>query len=216
MAKGIKDLSAGVQALIFVVLVVGTVGALGYYFVLPLYNAPATDPKPGLIALEAQRADLEQKVAALRAFEQKLAEYQNEVAQLKVQLANLTLLLPETRQTDQFMKTVFADAADVEVHVRTFLPQAEAQKDFYVETPFSVRLDGTYWSLVKFFAKLANEQRIISVTSVGLGKPSGGGMGAYSVSENETVGANAVLTTYFRHEAPPKVKPGAPAPAAPR
>ena len=153
----------------------------------------------------------------MRTFEHELAQYQNEVAQLKTQLANLTLLLPETRQTDQFMKTVFADASDVEVHVRTFIPQAEAQKDFYVETPFSVRLDGTYWSLVKFFAKLANEQRIISVTSVGLGKPGGGGMGSYSITENETVGANAVLTTYFRREAPPTAKPGAPPPpSAPR
>jgi type IV pilus assembly protein PilO len=206
MAKGIKDLSAGVQALIFVVLVVAVVGTVGYFYVLPVYN----DPASGLIALEKQRDDLKAKVDSLRAFEQKLAEYQNEVAQLKVQLANLTLLLPETKQTDLFMKTVFADAADVEVHVRTFIPQAEAQKDFYVETPFSVRLDGTYWNLVKFFAKLANEQRIISVTSVGLGKPAGGGMGAYAISETETVGANAVLTTYFRHEAPPKPQPGAP------
>jgi type IV pilus assembly protein PilO len=213
MAKGIKDLSAGAQALIFVVLIVGLVATVGYFYVWPVYNDPAT----GLIALGKQRDDLSAKVQSLSAFEQKLAQYQNEVAQLKLQLANLTLLLPETRQTDQFMKTVFADAADVEVHVRTFIPQAEAQKDFYMETPFSVRLDGTYWNLVKFFAKLANEQRIISVTSVGLGKPAGGGMGAYSVSENETVGANAVLTTYFRHEAPPKGKPGAPPPpSAPR
>lgn len=211
MAKGLKDLSAGVQALILVVLVVGLVAVVAYFYVWPVYNDPAT----GLVALEKQEVDLKAKVESLRAFEQKLAEYQNEVAQLKAQLANLTLLLPETRQTDQFMKTVFADAADVEVHVRTFVPQPEAQKEFYVETPFGVRLDGTYWNLVKFFAKLANEQRIISVTSVGLGKPAGGGLGAYSITENETVGANAVLTTYFRREPPPKGAPGVP-PAPPR
>jgi type IV pilus assembly protein PilO len=213
MAKSLKDLPAGVQALIFVLLIVAAVGTVGYFYVLPLYNAPATAPQPGLVALQAQEKDLEAKVASLRAFEAKLIEYQNQVAQLQKQLANLTLLLPETRQTDLFMKTVFGNAAQSDVHVRTFVPGAEAQKDFYMETPFTVRLDGTYWSLVNFFARLANEQRIISVSSVGLGKPSGGGLGAYAISENETVGVNAVLTTYFRHEAPAKPKPGAPAPS---
>src|SRR5947207_3809001 len=98
MAKGIKDLPAGVQALIFVLLIVGLVATVGYFYVWPVYN----DPTTGLVALGKQRDDLKAKVDSLRAFEQKLAEYQNEVAQLKLQLANLTLLLPETRQTDQF------------------------------------------------------------------------------------------------------------------
>jgi len=212
MAKGLRDFSPAVQMMIFVLLIAAAVGAIGYFYVWPVYN----DPTTGLVALQKQEADLEGKVASLRAFESKVIEYQNQVAQLQAQLANLTLLLPDTRETDQFMKTVFADASASEVHVRTFIPQAETQRDFYLETPFAVRLDGTYWSLVNFFARLANEQRIISVTSVGLGQPGGGGMGAYSVSEQETVGANAVLTTYFRHEAGPKPAPGAPAPAPAR
>jgi type IV pilus assembly protein PilO len=207
MAKSLKDFPAVVQALIFVLLIVAAVGAIGYFYAWPVYNDPIT----GLAALQRQEADLEGKVASLRAFESKVIEYQNQVAQLQAQLANLTLLLPDTRETDQYMKTVFADAGASDVHVRTFIPQPETQKDFYVETPFTVRLDGTYWGLVNFFARLANEQRIISVTSVGLGQPTGGGKGAFVVSENSTVGADAVLTTYFRREAGPKPVPGAPA-----
>ena len=155
MAKGLRDFSPAVQMLIFVLLIAAAVGAIGYFYVWPVYN----DPTTGLVALQKQEADLEGKVASLRAFEAKLIEYQNQVAQLQAQLANLTLLLPDTRETDQFMKTVFADASASEVHVRTFIPQAETQRDFYLETPFAVRLDGTYWSLVNFFARLANEQR---------------------------------------------------------
>jgi Tfp pilus assembly protein PilO len=70
-------------------------------------------------------------------------------------------------------------------------------KDYYMEMPFSMRLDGTYYSLLKFFDRLANEQRIMSVSGLSLGSPEGGGMGAYKVSASETVGANCVLTTYY-------------------
>jgi type IV pilus assembly protein PilO len=201
-------LPAAVQALIFVVLIVLATGAVGYYFVLPLYN----DPTSGLVALQKQEKDLEGKVQRLEAFKAKLTEYRVRLDQLDKDLAHMDLLLPETRQTDRFMNTVFDDAAATDVHVRTFIPQPEVQRDFYVDMPFSVRLDGTYWGLVKFYAKLANEARIISVTGVGEGEPKGGGKGAYTPSLNETVGTDSVLTTYYRHEAPPKPVGKGPAP----
>ena len=46
-----------------------------------------------------------------------------------------------------------------------------------MEMPFTVRLDGTYYSLLNFFDRLAHEQRIMSVSGLSLGTPEGGGMG---------------------------------------
>ena len=95
------------------------------------------------------------------------------------------------------MKTVFADGSSTGTQIRTFIPKPPAVKDYYVEMPFSVRLDGTYYNLLNFFDRLAHEQRIMSVSGLSLGKPEGGGMGEYTVSSTETVGANCVLTTYY-------------------
>jgi Tfp pilus assembly protein PilO len=63
--------------------------------------------------------------------------------------------------------------------------------------PFNLRLDGTYYGLLGFFDHLAHEPRIVSVSSLSLGSPEGGGMGSFKVHPSETVGANCVLTTYF-------------------
>jgi Tfp pilus assembly protein PilO len=83
-------------------------------------------------------------------------------------------------------------------------------KDYYVETPYTVRLDGSYYDLLNFFDRIAHEQRIMSVSGLSLGNPQGGGMGDYKVGTDETVGANCVLTTYFNKPmgvpVPPKKK----------
>ena len=80
------------------------------------------------------------------------------------------------------MRTVFADGASTSTQIRTFIPKPPVMKDYYVETPFTVRLDGTYYKLLSFFDRLAHEQRIMSVSGLSLGTPEGGGMGAYKVS----------------------------------
>jgi len=92
---------------------------------------------------------------------------------------------------------VFADAKASDVNIRTFVPQALVQKDIYTEMPFNLRLDGTYYGLLAFFNRLAHEPRVVSVSSLSLGSPAGGGMGAFKVDAGETVGANCVLTSYF-------------------
>ena len=95
------------------------------------------------------------------------------------------------------MKTVFADGESTGTEIRTFIPKPTAIKDYYVEAPFTVRLDGTYYNLMNFFDRLAHEQRIMSVSGLSLGTPEGGGMGNYKVASTETVGANCVITTYY-------------------
>jgi type IV pilus assembly protein PilO len=189
MAKTFNDLPAPIQGLIFVTVAVILAGATFWYFVLPLND---------------QRESLQKEVAKLKAendrneaFRQQQTEYLNRIAQLESQLNTLRSIVPDEQATDEFIKSVFADGASTNTQIRMFVPKPPVEKDFYVETPFNVRLDGTYYSLLSFFDRLAHEQRIMSVSGLSLGTPEGGGMGAYKVSSTETVGANCILTTYF-------------------
>jgi type IV pilus assembly protein PilO len=156
-----------------------------------------------------QKADLEAKVVALeadneknRAFETKLTEYRNRIAQLQTQLETLRSIVPDSQNTDEFMKTIFTTAGEAAVHVRTFVAQPLVTKDYYMEMPYTIRIDGTYWALVNYFDRLAHAQRIISVTSISLGPPAGGGLGSYEVPKSESVGANCVVTAYFNRAQP--------------
>ena len=189
MAKTFNDLPASIQGVIFVAVAIALAGVTFWYFVLPL-----SDKKDGL---EKEVAKLKAENDKNEAFRQQQTEYLNRIKQLESQLETLRSIVPDEQATDEFMRTVFADGSSTGTQIRTFIPKPPAVKDYYVEMPFTVHLDGTYYSLLNFFDRLAHEQRIMSVSGLSLGTPEGGGMGAYKVATSETVGANCVLTTYY-------------------
>jgi len=189
MAKSFKDFPAAAQVGLLALIPLIVVGVTSYYKVYPLLD---------------QRSQLADQVSKLtaenkrnQAFEQKQTEYRNRITQLQTELDTLRSIVPDEQSTDEFMKLVFKTASDSGIHVRTFLPQPLAPKDYYVEMPVKVRLDGTYWALVNYFDQLSQKQLIVSVTSLSLGTPTGGGMGSYEVPPSESVGADCVLVTYF-------------------
>jgi type IV pilus assembly protein PilO len=200
MPKSFNDLPVPVQIAVLVLTAVVLAGGVFYFYDLPL---------------KEKRDNLRQEVGRLSAenkrnqvFERERTEHLKQIAQLEKQLDTLRLIVPEEQATDDFLKTVFADGKATEVNIRTFIPQPLKAKDIYTEMPFSLRLDGTYYGLLSFFDRLAHEPRIVSVSGLSLGSPGGGGMGAFKVHADETVGANCVLTTYFsRVSNPPPSRP---------
>lgn len=202
MAKGFKDIPPIGQILILSLFAVGVVGGLWYYFVNPLRDE-VTKRQQQLEQLNRENQENE-------AYRQRLVEYQARAKSLTQQLSNLHLIVPDEPQMDSYMKLIFADSQGTGVHVRTFVPQPEVQQKYYVEMPVRIHMDGTYWTLVNFFDRLAREQRIVSVTSMNLGPPQGGGMGSYKVGAEETVGTDCVVTTYYNKQqsaAPAKQPP---------
>jgi type IV pilus assembly protein PilO len=189
MARSLRDLPPVAQIALLAILAVVVVGAPSYFYVFPLFEQRTK--------LEKQVADLQAENKKNQAVEQRLTEYRNQSAQLESQLENLRAFVPDDQATDEFMKMVFAAANEASVHVRTFIAQPTVPKEYYVEMPFKIRVDGTYWGLVNYFDRLAHEPRIVSVGSIELGQPGGGGMGAFEISPSESVGANCILTTYF-------------------
>jgi type IV pilus assembly protein PilO len=201
MAKTFNDVPAPIQGAILVAVAAAAAGLVFWYFVLPLND---------------QRDGLQKEVSKLKAdndkdeaFRQQQTEYLNRIEQLQSQLVTLQSIVPDEQATDEFMRTVFADGSATSTEIRTFIPKPAVVKDYYVETPYSVHLDGTYYDLLSFFDRLAHEQRIMSVSGLSLGSPEGGGMGSYKVSPSATVGANCMLTTYYNKPlsaAPPPKK----------
>jgi Tfp pilus assembly protein PilO len=201
MAKTFNDIPAPIQGAIFVVVAIALAGATFWYFVLPL-----SDQRDGLAK---EVAKLKAENDKNEAFRQQQTEYLNRIKQLESQLETLRSIVPDEQATDEFIRTVFADGASTGTQIRTFIPKPPAVKDYYVETPFQVHLDGTYYNLLNFFDRLSHEQRIMSVSGLSLGTPEGGGMGAYKVAPTETVGANCILATYYNKPftaAPPPTK----------
>jgi len=197
MAKSFNDLPGLAQGIILAGFAAVLAGVVFWYYVLPLSD---------------QRDKLEKEVAQLKAendrnepYRQQQAQLLQRIQELEGQLASLRTIVPDEQATDEFLRAVFEDGYLANIHVRNFVPQNRAEREFYVEMPFAVRLDGTYYGLLNFFDRLAHERRITSVSGLVLGDPAGGGLGTYKVATSETVGASCLLTTYYN-------KPPAPAP----
>jgi type IV pilus assembly protein PilO len=194
MAKSFNDLPTPVQGGILIASAAILAGVVFWYFVLPIKAR-----RDGL-QVEVDRLKAENR--RNQAFEQERTEYLNRIAQLEKQLENLRSIVPDEQATDEFMKMVFNSGVVAGANIRTFIPMPLVARELFTEMPFTLRMDGTYYTLLSFFERLAHEQRIVSVSGLSLGTPEGGGMGAYTVHPTETVGANCVVTTYFNRPAP--------------
>lgn len=189
MARDFRDLPAGMQATLLAVLALALAGVVFWYFAHPK---------------AAERTNLQRQVTRLRAendrneaFKREQTEYLNRIAQLTQQLQTLQSIVPDEPATDLLVRMVYETGTRSDVHVRTFVAQTLVRKELYVEMPYRVHMDGTYYDLVHFFDRLVHKQRIVTVSNLALGPPEGGGMGAYKVGPQETVGANCLITTYY-------------------
>lgn len=195
MAKGFNDLPESTQAIILSVFAVALAGVVFYLYALP--EVAQRD------ALHAQWTKLKAENDKNEAFRQEQTEYLSRIEQLTQQLATLRSIVPDQPATDAFVKTVYGDGQATNVFVRSFIAGPQVKKELYVEMPFNVHLDGTYYSLLNFFDRLAHEQRIVTVAGLTLGPAGGGGTGNYRLGGNETVSANCSITTYFNQSAQP-------------
>src|SRR5450755_503788 len=178
----------GIVAGVILLLAVGA-----YMFALqPLAKANQADA----LTLRSKQAE----VAQLNPYKSKLAELNAQTETLKAQMAAQAKIVPEEKEVPSFITMVEHEAVAAGVEVRRYTPKDTAAKDYYVEVPFDVDLDGPFYSVVNFFERLQKLERIVNVSHLSIGALKGGKTGikkSYTWSPNETVAANCMLTTYY-------------------
>ncbi len=215
MAKfGEMSLAARAGVLFVAAVMIGA----AYYYVYfnPLYQANQE--------LQTKIKDKKEENDRLRSFEPKLAEVNRNMAILQQQLEIQKKIVPDDKDADQFIKLLHDTAATSGIEIRRYTAMPVANKEFYSEVPFAIDIDGPYYSVLNFFQRVAELERIVNVSNMQMANTKNGSAakvkGSYPYSANETVLASCTATTFFSHEpeeAPPApAKPGQPAPAAAR
>jgi Tfp pilus assembly protein PilO len=155
-------------------------------------------------ALSAKRDSLKKQLDVLRRknkeveeFYQKRAMYLERIQEIMTQRAALREIVPDDQKLDEIRAMVNAAGRQTGVHVQAFEAQALLQRDFYVEIPFTLQADGTYDSLVSFFDRVAQSERIVSVSNFSLGPPAGQARGVSRIRPGELLGATCQVTAYF-------------------
>lgn len=195
----LKEMSLPVQLLIAVVVAALVLG-VGYYFGI---QAKMNDNQ-----IAKQKLDLQlEENNNLRKFETDLPKLEAEIALLNQQMEIARKIVPDAKEADQFMHLVQETAQAAGIEVRRYTSKPVVSHEYYTELPFEIEIDGPYYSLLNFFERLGNLERIINVSTLKLANPrEGSAAGAkkrYAYPPSATVVATATATTFFSHEPPP-------------
>jgi len=189
MAKSFHELSSRTQMIIF-----------GLLCVVAMAGAWQVSIGPGSAELETRRAHLaklEGEVVRVQSITDKLPALQREVKALQISLRETTAAIPEEKDPQDVLRSLYELASESLLDIASFKPKAVVSKTQYTEWPIELGFEGTYHDLGRFFDRLASMPRLISVADLKIStktKPSGRG----------SVMASCVATTFvFQKEAAP-------------
>jgi type IV pilus assembly protein PilO len=174
-------------------------------------GSPLTTVRTELESAQSQLKPLESEVASLRVYKQRRAELQSEMDALQKQLATLQTIVPEEKQTDQFILMVQGAAVSSGVSIRKLTAKPVANKPYYFEMPFDIEADGAYFAVLDFFSKLGRLSRIINVGDLKL-TPIKEGASKFHLAPGASVSATFTITTFFTQPAGQVTPVSAPAP----
>jgi type IV pilus assembly protein PilO len=207
MAISFKEAPWYIQALVFVALAIVLLAAGEYTPGLPVAQA-----RTQLQDVRTQASKLNQEVSALQVYERRYTEFVQEMNALNKQLDTLKAIVPEGKEVDDFMRLLQGAASASGVSVRHLTAQAVVAREYHYEMPFSIEVDGPYFSIVDFFARLSRLSRIINVGDLAF-NGLGDGKTKYPVRANTSVTGSCTVTTFFtmpsEAEPAPAVQPTA-------
>jgi type IV pilus assembly protein PilO len=196
MAISFREYPWYLQALIFFALALVIFGGGEY---LPV--SPVAAMRNTLESNHTQESDLNRQVAELQVYERRNTEFKVEMAGLEKQLETLKTIVPEDKEVDEFMRLLQEAASASGVQIRRLTAQAVVPRDYHYDLPFQIEVDGPYFSIEDFFARLSRLSRIINVgdlTFNGLGDQKNT---KFPMRPGTTVTGTCIVTTFFSNAA---------------
>lgn len=135
----------------------------------------------------AQLDELREKVRQGRSVAKDREAFRQKVEQLETEWARLLRILPTTRQTDELIKKIKSLTERGDFRFVTFQPGGFVKKEFYLEWPIVVQLQGSYHELALFFDRLARFSRIINVDAMDISALRNTKMPQYTINTRFTM-----------------------------
>ena len=192
MANPLRDMSIIMQALVALAITVVLV-VVGVY--LPF--SPVAQERDEVDKAVRQRAQLNQEVTQLQVYRQRYAELKSQMDALNKQLETLKTIVPEEKETDEFIRLVQGAATASNVQLRRLTAQAIVSKEYHYEMPFELQADGPYFNILDFFSRLSRLSRIINVGDLTFADPATSRGPKYPIRPGTTVSGIFTATTFF-------------------
>ncbi len=171
------------QILLFLILAVGG----GYMFYL-WYIQPLRDTSE---RLGRQVQDLQLQIQQAKLVEAQLPQFKQQVRDQQRKLREFRATLPSEKETPELMRAIQALAVNTHLGIRSFTPQKTVSRDFYVDWPIEISMEGNYHNLATFFEKVGRIQRLVNIGDVTIR-----GLEEGSATKDRTIAATCTATTF--------------------
>jgi type IV pilus assembly protein PilO len=192
MANPFRDMSVVMQVLVAVAIAVVLV-LVGVY--LPF--SPVAKERDAVDQAVLERTKLTQEVTQLQVYQQRYGELKQQMDALTKQLDTLRTIVPDEKDTDEFIRLLQGAASSSNVQLRRLTSQAIVAKEYHFEMPFEVQADGPYFNILDFFGRLGRLSRIINVGDLTFTDPDSTKSSKYPLRPGTTVSAVFTATTFF-------------------
>src|SRR5579862_154365 len=140
----------------------------------------------------------------LEAYRPKLKDMERQLANLKQQLDIERRIVPDEKSEDAFIESMNGVAQKTGVWLRRYAASPVSQKEYYTEVPFSMELDGPYYSMLNFFDQVSKLERIVNISNLMVSTTKSAGDAkvkhTYQYAPNESVAASFTATTFYTHD----------------
>ncbi len=183
-----------------IVIFVGTLVILGGIFAYLVY-LPKTDE---INTTEKRVAELSRKLAGVKKTAAERDKFEERFKQVSAQFDDALKILPDSKEIPSLLTNVTKLGNQAGLKFLLFNPQPERGRDFYKEIPVSIRVEGTYHDVARFFDTVGRMDRIVNILDVSM-KP------AQALS-TELITSCQAVTYQFTPESEVKAQEKKPAP----
>ncbi len=175
------------QVLVFVALMFGIVAAA--YYIWPGLG----EQRRQIVQFEQAHADKSKEILKGQAIEQRLPEFEREIASLELKLEDVQQILPTDRETGELLRWIKNLGDQSNLDLKSFSPGALKPAEFYQEFPIDMQVVGRYHDLGIFLDRVSKYSRIINVDNLRIGSAKDPG---------KTIQASLTATTFVYTERP--------------
>ena len=170
------------QVLIFAGLALAIVGMA--YYVFPNLS----EKKEKIERYADDYVEKDRKIQEGRAIEQRLPEFEREIANLQRKLGDVQQILPNSRETGDLLRWIKNLGDQSNLDLKSFAPGGLQPVDWYKEFPIGMQMVGRYHDLGLFLDRVSKYSRIINVDGLQVTSVAGQG--------DKTISASFTATTF--------------------
>ena len=155
------------------------------YWVVPV--------REDVLRAEQDLARLRMEINEALTIASQLREVETDVDDLTGRLESLASALPQERDASALLRTLQTLAAQSNLSIRAFTPQAVDRQELHAAWPIRLELNGTYHNLGRFFDRVSKFSQVIAISDVvvrAIDPP----------QLNVTISAECTATTFVLHD----------------